>query len=157
MIRVGLGYDLHRLVEGRKLLLGGIEFDFFKGEDGHSDGDVLLHAVTDALLGASGLGDIGSYFPPEDEKWKDADSKILLQKVWEDVRTAGWKIVNIDCVIKLEKPKFLPKRQEVIESISKALGVEKDKVFVKAKTGEKLDSVGNGNAIEAWCTCLLYK
>ena len=157
MIRVGLGYDLHRLVEGRKLLLGGIEFDFFKGEDGHSDGDVLLHAVTDALLGASGLGDIGSYFPPEDEKWKDADSKILLQKVWEDVRTAGWKIVNIDCVIKLEKPKFLPKRQEVINSIAKILQIESSLVFVKAKTGEKLPPIGTSQAVEAEAVCLLEK
>lgn len=157
MIRVGLGYDLHRLVEGRKLLLGGIEFDFFKGEDGHSDGDVLLHAVTDALLGASGLGDIGSYFPPEDEKWKDADSKILLQKVWEDVRTAGWKIVNIDCVIKLEKPKFLPKRQEVINSIAKILQIESSLIFVKAKTGEKLPPIGTSQAVEAEVVCLLEK
>lgn len=157
MIRVGLGYDLHRLVEGRKLLLGGIEFDFFKGEDGHSDGDVLLHAVTDALLGASGLGDIGSYFPPEDEKWKDADSKILLQKVWEDVRTAGWKIVNIDCVIKLEKPKFLPKRQEVINSIAKILQIESSLVFVKTKTGEKLPPIGTSQAVEAEVVCLLEK
>ena len=157
MIRVGLGYDLHRLVEGRKLLLGGVKFDFPKGEDGHSDGDVLLHAVTDALLGASGLGDIGSYFPPEDEKWKDADSKILLQKVWEDVRTAGWKIVNIDCVIKLEKPKFLPKRQEVINSIAKILQIESSLIFVKAKTGEKLPPIGTSQAVEAEVVCLLEK
>ena len=149
MIRVGLGYDLHRLVEGRKLFLGGVEFDFSKGEDGHSDGDVLLHAVTDALLGAIGLGDIGSYFPPEDEKWKDADSKLLLQKVWNDVRNEGWKIVNIDCVIKLEKPKFLPKRQEVINSIAQILEIESSNVFVKAKTGEKLPPIGTSQAVEA--------
>lgn len=157
MIRVGLGYDLHRLVEGRKLFLGGVEFDFSKGEDGHSDGDVLLHAVTDALLGASGLGDIGSYFPPEDEKWKDADSKILLQKVWNDVRNEGWKIVNIDCVIKLEKPKFLPKRQEVINSIAQILSIESSNVFVKAKTGEKLPPIGTSQAVEAEAVCLLEK
>ena len=157
MIRVGLGYDLHRLVEGRKLFLGGVEFDFSKGEDGHSDGDVLLHAVTDALLGASGLGDIGSYFPPEDEKWKDADSKLLLQKVWNDVRNEGWKIVNIDCVIKLEKPKFLPKRQEVINSIAQILKIESSNVFVKAKTGEKLPPIGTSQAVEAEAVCLLEK
>lgn len=157
MIRVGLGYDLHRLVEGRKLFLGGIEFDFSKGEQGHSDGDVLLHAVTDALLGASGLGDIGSYFPPEDEKWKDADSKLLLQKVWNDVRNEGWKIVNIDCVIKLEKPKFLPKRQEVINSIAQILEIESSNVFVKAKTGEKLPPIGTSQAVEAEAVCLLEK
>ena len=157
MIRVGLGYDLHRLVEGRKRFLGGVEFDFSKGEQGHSDGDVLLHAVTDALLGASGLGDIGSYFPPEDEKWKDADSKLLLQKVWNDVRNEGWKIVNIDCVIKLEKPKFLPKRQEVINSIAQILGIESSNVFVKAKTGEKLPPIGTSQAVEAEAVCLLEK
>ena len=157
MIKVGLGYDLHRLVEGRKLLLGGVEFDFYKGEDGHSDSDVLLHAITDALLGASGLGDIGSYFPPEDEKWKDADCKVLLQKVWEDVHNAGWKIGNIDCVIKLEKPKFLPKRQEVINSIARILEIESSKVFVKAKTGEKLPPIGTSQAVEAEVVCLLEK
>ena len=157
MIRVGLGYDLHRLIEGRKLFLGGVEFDFSKGEQGHSDGDVLLHAVTDALLGASGLGDIGSYFPPEDEKWKDADSKLLLQKVWNDVRNEGWEIVNIDCVIKLEKPKFLPKRQEVINSIAQILEIESSNVFVKAKTGEKLPPIGTSQAVEAEAVCLLEK
>ena len=157
MIRVGLGYDLHRLVEGRKLFLGGVEFDFSKGEQGHSDGDVLLHAVTDALLGASGLVDIGSYFPPEDEKWKDADSKLLLQKVWNDVRNEGWKIVNIDCVIKLEKPKFLPKRQDVINSIAQILEIESSNIFVKAKTGEKLPPIGTSQAVEAEAVCLLEK
>lgn len=157
MIRVGLGYDLHRLVEGRKLIIGGVGFPFEKGEDGHSDGDVLLHAVTDALLGASGLGDIGSYFPPEDPKWKNADSAKLLQAVWKDVLDEGWKLENLDCVVKLEKPKFLPKRQEVISSIAKILGVENERVFVKAKTGEKLPPVGTGDAIEAYVVCLLNK
>ena len=157
MIRVGLGYDLHRLVEGRKLIIGGVDFPFEKGEDGHSDGDVLLHAVTDALLGASGLGDIGSYFPPEDPKWKNADSAKLLQAVWKDVLDEGWKLENFDCVVKLEKPKFLPKRQEVISSIAKILGVENERVFVKAKTGEKLPPVGTGDAIEAYVVCLLNK
>ena len=157
MIRVGLGYDLHRLVEGRKLFLGGVEFDFSKGEQGHSDGDVLLHAVTDALLGASGLGDIGSYFPPEDAKWKDADSKVLLKKVWEDIHNTGWNIINIDCVIKLEKPKFLPKRQDVINSIAQILEIESTNVFVKAKTGEKLPPIGTSQAVEAEVVCLLEK
>ena len=155
MIRVGLGYDLHRLVEGRRLILGGVVFDFEKGEDGHSDGDVLLHAITDALLGAAGLGDIGSYFPPEDAKWKDADSAELLRTVWKDVRAAGWELENLDCVIKLEKPKFLPRRGEVIESIAAILGVDKSQVFVKAKTGEKLPPVGTSEAVEAHVVCLL--
>ena len=157
MIRVGLGYDLHRLVFGRTLVLGGVRFDFEKGEDGHSDGDVLLHAITDAVLGAAGLGDIGSYFPPEDMKWKDADSAELLRTVMKDVRSAGWKIENLDCVIKLEKPKFLPRRQEVIDSVASILEVTPAQVFIKAKTGEKLPPVGTGEAVEAECVCLLSR
>ena len=157
MIRVGLGYDIHRLVEGRKLLLGGIELPFSKGEDGHSDGDVLFHAITDAILGAAGLGDIGSFFPPEDMQWKDADSAKLLQTVMEKVRAAGWKIENLDCVVKLEKPKFIPYRQQVIESVAEALQIKAEQVFVKAKTGEKLPPVGTGDAIEASAVCLLSK
>ena len=117
----------------------------------------MLHAVTDALLGASGLGDIGSYFPPEDEKWKDADSKVLLKKVWEDIHNTGWNIINIDCVIKLEKPKFLPKRQDVINSIAQILEIESTNVFVKAKTGEKLPPIGTSQAVEAEVVCLLEK
>lgn len=157
MIRVGFGYDLHRLVEGRTLILGGIKIPFEKGEDGHSDGDVLFHAITDAILGASGLGDIGSYFPSEDEKWKNADSANLLKAVLEDVYKNGWKIENLDCVVKLEKPKFIPYRQKVIENIAKILGVKNEQVFVKAKTGEKISPVGTSEAIEAYCVCLLSK
>ena len=157
MIRVGLGYDLHRLIEGRKLLLGGIELPFERGEDGHSDGDVLFHAITDAVLGASGLGDIGSFFPPEEAKWKDADSAELLRTVMKKVSADGWKIENLDCVVKLEKPKFIPHRQAVIENIAKVLEVEPDQVFVKAKTGEKLPPVGASEAVEAFVTCLLSK
>ncbi|WP_038074740.1 2-C-methyl-D-erythritol 2,4-cyclodiphosphate synthase [Treponema sp. C6A8] len=157
MIRTGLGYDLHRLIEGRKLLLGGIELPFDRGEDGHSDGDVLFHAITDAILGASGLGDIGSFFPPEEAKWKDADSALLLKTVMEKVYAAGWKIENLDCVVKLEKPKFIPFRPQVIENIAKVLEIEPSQVFVKAKTGEKLPPVGTSEAVEAWVTCLLSK
>lgn len=157
MYRIGLGSDLHRLVEGRKLILGGIEFDFDKGEDGHSDGDVLLHAITDAILGASGLGDIGSYFPPEDNKWKDANSADLLKTVMKDVYAKGWKIENLDCVIKLEKPKFLPRRQEVINSIAKILDINADQVFVKAKTGEKLPPIGTSESVEAEAVVLLAR
>ena len=157
MIRVGLGYDIHRLIEGRRLLLGGIELPFEKGEDGHSDGDVLFHAITDAVLGAAGLGDIGSFFPPEDMKWKDADSVQLLKTIMEKVRAAGWQIENLDCVVKLEKPKFIPYRQQVIESIARTLQIQPDQVFVKAKTGEKLPPVGSGDAVEATAVCLLSK
>ena len=157
MIRVGLGYDIHRLIEGRPLILGGIVLPFEKGEDGHSDGDVLFHAITDAVLGASGLGDIGSFFPSEDMQWKDADSAKLLKTVMEKVRAADWTIENIDCVIKLEKPKFIPYRQQVIESVARALQIKPEQVFVKAKTGEKLSPVGTSEAVEATAVCLLSK
>lgn len=155
MIRVGLGYDKHVLTEGRKLILGGVIIPFDKGEAGHSDGDVLLHAITDALLGAAGLGDIGSYFPPSDPQWKDADSALLLKKCWQDVKNAGWDLGNLDCVIALEKPKFLPFRDQIRESIANILEVSKDQIFVKAKTGEKLGDIGQGRAVEVWSVCLL--
>ena len=155
MIRVGIGYDIHRLIAGRRLLLGGVELPFEKGEDGHSDGDVLFHAIADAVLGASGLGDIGSFFPPEDMKWKDADSSELLRTVWQEVKLHGWIIENIDCVIKLEKPKFIPYREKVINSIAGVLGIQESQVFVKAKTGEKLPPVGTSEAVEATVVCLL--
>ena len=157
MIKVGLGYDIHRLVEGRRLLLGGVELPFEKGEDGHSDGDVLFHAIADAVLGAAGLGDIGSFFPPEDPKWKDADSACLLKTVIQEVYKAGWKLENIDCVVKLEKPKFIPYREQVIKSIAAVLEVGTNQVFVKAKTGEKLPPVGTGDAVEATVVCLLSR
>lgn len=157
MIRVGIGYDLHRLVEGRKLLLGGIELPFEKGEDGHSDGDVLFHAIIDAILGASGIGDIGAFFPPEDDTWKNANSAVLLQTVMETVYEEGWKVENIDCVIKLETPKLLPYRDQIIESIANCLDVSPKQVFVKAKTGEKLAPIGTSEAVEAEVVCLLSK
>ena len=157
MTRIGLGYDIHRLISGRRLLLGGVELAFEKGEDGHSDGDVLFHAITDAVLGASGLGDIGSFFPPEEPQWKDADSAVLLQTVMQKVYADGWKIENLDCVVKLEKPKFNPYRQQVINSIAGILKVDPSQVFVKAKTGEKLPPVGTSEAVEATVVCLLSR
>ena len=157
VIHTGLGYDLHPLVEARALVLGGVKIPFSRGEAGHSDGDALLHAITDSLLGASLLGDIGSYFPPEEPKWKDADSAELLRTVWADVQAAGWQLVNLDAVVLLEKPKFLPYRQAVRESIAKILGTDAEKIFVKAKTGEKMGKIGRGEAVEVFATCLLQK
>ena len=157
MFRIGLGTDLHRLVEGRKLLLGGVPLDFNRGEDGHSDGDVLIHAIIDALLGASALGDIGSFFPPEDDQWKDCDSSLLLKQVISKISSEGWKIENIDCVVKLQAPKFIPYRNKVLENLSKIMGIEKERIFVKAKTGEKLPPVGTSEAVEAECVCLLSR
>ncbi len=155
--RIGLGTDLHRLVSGRPLILGGVVLPYDKGEDGHSDGDALFHAITDALLGAAALGDIGSYFPPEDDKWKDADSAKLLKAAWKDVRAAGWELQNLDCVVKLQEPKFLPHRQKVRQSIARVLGVDISQVFVKAKTGERVGPVGLCQAVETEAVCLLAK
>ncbi|MCM1321797.1 MAG: 2-C-methyl-D-erythritol 2,4-cyclodiphosphate synthase [Bacteroides sp.] len=157
MFRIGLGYDLHRLAAGRPLLLSGIRLPFDAGEDGHSDGDVLFHAVTDALLGAAALGDIGSFFPPEDPRWKNADSAELLRTAWNDVTKHGWKLENLDCVIALEKPKFLPYREAVRKNIAAVLGCSEERIFVKAKTGEKLGEIGRSEAIAAWAVCLLAR
>lgn len=155
MIRTGLGYDLHRLVEGRPLMLGGVHIPFEKGEYGHSDGDVLLHAITDALLGAAGIGDIGEFFPPSDPQWKGSDSRKLLSVAWAAVLEKGWQLENLDCVIALQEPKFLPWRNAVRKSIAAVLGVQAEQIFVKAKTGEGIGAVGEGEAVEVWASCLL--
>jgi 2-C-methyl-D-erythritol 2,4-cyclodiphosphate synthase/2-C-methyl-D-erythritol 4-phosphate cytidylyltransferase/2-C-methyl-D-erythritol 2,4-cyclodiphosphate synthase len=155
MIRVGLGRDLHRLVKGRPFLLGGVVIPFDRGEAGHSDGDVLAHAVIDALLGAAGLGDIGALFPPSEALWKDADSMALLRDVFARIKAAGWRLVNIDCVVSCEKPALLPCREAVCASLARALEVKPEMVFVKGKTGEGLGPVGKGRAVEALAVCLL--
>lgn len=157
MIRTGLGYDKHRLVENRKLIIGGVEIPFEKGEDGHSDGDAVLHAVTDAVLGAAHLGDIGSYFPDTDPQYKNADSKNLLAFAWKDVKNAGFNLENLDIVLILQSPKFLPYRNAVIKSIAEILEVPEDKVFIKAKTAEHLGDAGNGLCLEVYASCLLSK
>ena len=157
MIRIGLGYDLHTLVENRPLMLGGVHIPFEKGEAGHSDGDVLLHALADALLGAACLGDIGELFPPNDPRWKNVDSRMLLQTVWNQVKEAGWSIENIDSVIAIQKPKILPYREAIRQSIADILAVSVDQIFVKAKTGEGVGVIGSGTAAAVWCTCLLSR
>lgn len=155
MIRTGIGYDLHRLKKGRRFILGGIEIPYPKGEEGHSDGDVLAHAVCDALLGASALGDIGELFPPSSLKWKGADSMNLLRDAFARVKQAGWKLVNLDCVIVCERPKVLPHREEIRKSLANALDVSVDCVFLKGKTSEGLGPIGKGKAIEVFAQCLL--
>ncbi|MCL2374559.1 MAG: 2-C-methyl-D-erythritol 2,4-cyclodiphosphate synthase [Treponema sp.] len=157
MIRVGMGRDTHRLAAGRRFLLGGVEIPFEKGELGHSDGDVLAHAVTDALLGAAGLGDIGDLYPPQDPRWKDADSLLLLKNAWGRARGEGWRLVNLDCVVVCEQPKVLPYRERIRRSLAQALGVDADLVFVKGKTNEGLGDVGSGEAVEALAVCLIEK
>jgi len=157
MNKIGIGYDIHRLKKGRRFLLGGVEIPFTKGELGHSDGDVLAHAVCDALLGASAQGDIGELFPPSDPKFRNADSMELLRGAFELVKKAGWRIVNLDCVIICEKPKILPYRDVIRNSLAAALEVSIDNIFVKGKTAEGLGQVGKGNAVEAYAVCLLEK
>ena len=148
-IRVGEGWDTHALVAGRPLMLGGVQIPHDKGLLGHSDADVLLHAITDALLGAAGLGDIGQHFPDTDATYKGADSVKLLKKAYEHVKHLGWHIGNVDCTIVAQAPKLAPHMAAINASLAQALGVASDQVNVKAKTAEKLGPVGSGQAIEA--------
>jgi 2-C-methyl-D-erythritol 2,4-cyclodiphosphate synthase len=157
MIKTGLGYDLHRLKKGRRFLLGGVEIPFYKGELGHSDGDVLAHAVCDALLGASAQGDIGEMFPPSDPLFKNADSMELLRNAFFRVKNAGWRLLNLDCVVICEEPKILSFRDVIRNSLATALETPVDNVFVKGKTAEGLGQVGKGNAVEVYAVCLLEK
>jgi 2-C-methyl-D-erythritol 2,4-cyclodiphosphate synthase len=155
MIRIGIGKDLHRLIKGRPFLLGGVELPSERGELGHSDGDVLAHAVIDAVLGAAGLGDIGTLFPSSDPRWKDADSMELLRSAWALVREAGYALSNLDCTVTCEKPKILPYRDLIRSSLAAALDAPPEAVFVKGKTAEGLGPVGEGKAVEAEAVCLL--
>lgn len=156
-IRVGEGWDTHALVEGRALILGGIRIEHTHGLLGHSDADALLHAITDAVLGAAGLGDIGRHFPDTDPQFKGADSVALLVEAVARVRAAGWQLGNIDCTIVVQAPKMAPHIPLMREKIAQAVGLTPDAVNVKAKTAEKMGPVGEGKAIEARAVCLLQK
>lgn len=153
--RIGIGYDYHRLGEGRKLILGGVEIPFSKGLAGHSDGDVLTHAVCDALLGAAALGDIGQHFPDTDPQWKDASSLALLARVVELIHHKGYRIVNVDAVVIAQEPKLAPHFAAIREKLARALAVEPEFVNVKAKSTEGLEAVGRGEAIAAQAVALL--
>ena len=153
--RIGLGHDRHRLVAGRKLLLGGVEVPFELGLDGHSDADVLLHAITDALLGAAGLGDIGDWFPNTDVKWAGADSTVFLEAALSAVHERGWQVVNLDCTLHAERPKLSLHKPAIKANVARLLGVLEDQVNVKAKTGEKVGPVGRLEAIDADAVVLL--
>lgn len=155
--RIGIGYDLHRLVEGRRLVLGGVEVPYDRGLLGHSDADVLLHAVTDAILGASGLPDIGELFPDTDPRYKDVDSGTLLYDVVGRVRDRGFVVGNVDVVVHAEKPKLSAFKQRMAESVANRIGVSSDQVSIKAKTNEGLDAVGVGDAIACTAVALLVK
>ncbi|CAH0355083.1 2-C-methyl-D-erythritol 2,4-cyclodiphosphate synthase [Aquabacterium sp. CECT 9606] len=156
-IRVGEGWDTHALVTGRPLILGGVTIEHTHGLLGHSDADALLHAITDALLGAAGLGDIGRHFPDTDPAFKGADSVALLAEVVRRVGQAGWAVGNVDSTIVAQAPKMSPHVPAMRERIAAALGVGIDAVNVKAKTAEKMGPVGEGRAIEARAVCLLFK
>ncbi|MBW4418136.1 MAG: 2-C-methyl-D-erythritol 2,4-cyclodiphosphate synthase [Myxacorys californica WJT36-NPBG1] len=154
-IRIGNGYDIHRLVAGRDLILGGIKIDHETGLLGHSDADVLTHAIMDAMLGALSLGDIGHYFPPTDPQWAGADSVKLLEQVHHLIRDLGWQIVNIDSVVVAERPKLKPHIDAMRSRLAEALHLPADRVGVKATTNEKLDAVGNEAAIASYAVVLL--
>jgi len=154
-LRIGIGYDIHPLVEGRKLYIGGVEIPSDRGSLGHSDGDVLIHAICDAILGAIKAGNIGELFPDTDEKYKDARSEIFLKKVKEILDEKRFEIVNIDSVIILEKVKLAPFVQEIVEKLSSILEVSPDKISVKPKRNEKFDATGKGDAVACFAVVLL--
>ncbi|MBL0088801.1 MAG: 2-C-methyl-D-erythritol 2,4-cyclodiphosphate synthase [Ideonella sp.] len=156
-MRIGEGWDIHALVIGRPLILGGVTIEHSHGLLGHSDADALLHAITDALLGAAGLGDIGRHFPDTDAAFKGADSLQLLAEAMRRVRATGWQIANVDSTIVAQAPKMAPHIPAMRQRIALALGVEDDAVNVKAKTAEHMGPVGEGRAIEARAVCLLLR
>ncbi len=155
--RVGIGTDIHRIVEGRKLMLGGVHIPFPAGLLGHSDGDVALHAIVDALLGAAGMGDIGTLFPDTDPQWKDADSKVFLYTVREQLEKKQWELVNVDLTIHTEAPKLGPMKGQIRRCIAGLLGMDFASVNVKAKTSEGLGEIGAGEAMAATAIALLRK
>ena len=156
-MRIGIGYDVHRLVYGRKLVLGGVTIPFEKGLLGHSDADVLIHALCDALLGAAGLGDIGIYFPDTDKEFKDIRSIKLLAETYEMVNSKGFAISNVDSTIFAEAPKLLPYREAMQKNIAKTIKIEPDRVNIKATTFEGLGMIGKGEGIGAMCAVLLIE
>ncbi len=156
-MRIGHGYDVHRLVEGRKLIIGGVEISYDKGLLGHSDADVLLHAISDALLGAAALGDIGKHFPDSDEKYNGADSLVLLCEVAKILNENGYSVGNVDATVIAQKPKLAPYILKMRENIASALGIDVGNVSVKATTEEGLGFTGNGEGIAAHAVCLIDK
>ena len=154
-MRIGYGYDSHRFEEGRRLVLGGVEFPDETGLKGHSDADVLIHAIIDALLGAAALGDIGSHFPDTDPKWKGADSARLLEAVMKEIRTAGYQVANVDATVICERPKLRPHVELIRDRLASVMNIGKGRISVKGKTNEKMDDVGAGVGIEVHAVCLL--
>jgi len=155
--RTGFGFDVHAFAEGRKLIIGGVEIPFDKGLEGHSDADVLLHAICDAMLGALALGDIGIHFPNTDERWKDADSTLLLKHVNELINSKGYELGNLDCVLAMEKPKISPYVEQIRNRISEMLNADVEQISIKATTTEKLGFVGRTEGVVSFATVLLTK
>lgn len=154
-MRIGHGYDVHKLVEGRKLIMGGVDIPYEKGLLGHSDADVLLHAISDALLGAAALGDIGKLFPDTDPQFKGADSLVLMAEVYRQIKEKGYKVVNVDATIIAQKPKMRPHIDLMRSNIAKALDVDTDCINVKATTEEGMGFTGDGLGISAHAVCLI--
>lgn len=157
MLRVGIGHDTHRTVAGKPLILGGLTVPADFGLEGHSDADVLLHAVTDALLGAAGLGDIGEWFPDSSAEFAGADSAELLRRVVTEVAGRGWRVVNIDCTVSAERPRLSPYKQAMAARIAELVSADADAVNVKAKTGEQVGAVGRGEAVVAQAIVLIRR
>lgn len=153
--RVGIGYDVHQLTEDRRLRIGGVDIPHSHGLKGHSDADVLLHAIIDAILGAAALGDIGTHFPDSDARWKGIDSRILLRKANARVSEEGYQIINVDATVALECPKLHPYISEMCQMIAEDLGVTPGQISVKATTSEKLGMVGRKEGVAAWAVCML--
>lgn len=156
-MRIGHGYDVHRLVEGRELIVGGVHIPYEKGLLGHSDADVLLHAVSDALLGAAAMGDIGGMFPDNDPEYLGADSLVLLRQVFQRLRDNGYSVINVDCTVIAQKPKMKPYIHEMRMNIAAALSTDADNISVKATTEEEMGFTGRGEGISAHCVCLIDK
>ena len=156
-MRIGLGFDVHALVKGRKLVVGGVTIPFDKGLEGHSDADVLIHAVCDALLGAAALGDIGRHFPDSDPKYKDADSRMLLREVANKLLQAEWAVVNVDATLIAQAPKMAAHIPAMVANIAADLGIDSGQVNVKAKTAERLGAIGRGEGIAAEAIALLVR
>ncbi len=154
-MRIGTGWDIHRLTEGRKLVLGGVIIPHSKGEEGHSDGDVLIHAVIDALFGAAALGDIGTHFPPSDPSYRDIDSTVLLAECMNLVEEKGYRVVNLDTTIILQEPRLKEFIPSIVRNLAEYLRIGEECVSVKAKTREHLDSTGEGKSIEAQAAVLI--
>lgn len=157
MLRIGNGYDVHKLVKGRKLILGGIEIPHAKGVLGHSDGDVLIHAIMDAMLGALALGDIGQHFPDTDMKYENIDSTILLTRVKELIAERRYKIINLDSIIVLQKPKVKPYIEAMRKRVAEVLEIDIEQVSIKATTEEKLGFTGDESGVKSYCVVLLEK